>query len=183
MKLNDITVSEKKNISTLGRTTRICDQTNIGKSGTVYGESITSLIESHFLLLSTSIPWAYNFGNKRTCRQGLGPRYTLSTPPFLFLHKLSSLHTCQPYIYIFCSIKHALYIIYCEFYLGTCTKRVQKSLMGTNGTAYLIFVIRCNNTHIRILLHLILEIRYAVPYPCGPDLDVNTIGTNILRLL
>ena len=48
---------------------------------------------------------------------------------------------------------------------------------------YLISRIRCNNIHIRILLHLILEIRYAVPYPCGPDVDVNTIGTNILRLL
>ena len=42
------------------------------------------------------------------------------------------------------------------------------------ATVYLI-----SNIHIRILLHLILEIRYTVPYPCGLDVDVNTIGTNI----
>ena len=48
---------------------------------------------------------------------------------------------------------------------------------------YLICRIRCNNIHIRILLHLILQIRYGVPFPCGLDVNVNTIGTNILRLL
>ena len=73
-----ITVSEKKNISTIGRTTWICDQTNTGESGTLYGELTTYLIESRFLSLSTPISPAYNFGNKRTCRQGSGPRYTLS---------------------------------------------------------------------------------------------------------
>ena len=31
--------------------------------------------------------------------------------------------------------------------------------------------------------YLILQIRYAVPFPCGLDVNVNTIGTNILRLL
>ena len=53
----------------------------------------------------------------------------------------------------------------------------------SHSTTYLISRIRCNNILIWILLHLILEIRYAVPYPCGLDVDVNTIGTNILRLL
>jgi hypothetical protein len=38
-----------------------------------------------------------------------------------------------------------------------------------HGTAYLISKIRCNNILIWILLHLILEIRYAVPYPCGRE--------------
>ena len=70
-------------------------------------------------------------------------------------------------IYIVCSIKHAPYIIYYEFYLGTCTEKFDEG----HSTAYLISSIRCNNIHIRILLHLILEIRYAVPYPCGLPLN------------
>ena len=70
------------------------------------------------------------------------------------------------------------YIIYYEFYLGACTEKFDED----HSTAYLISRIRCNNIHIRILLHLILEIRYTIPYPCGLDVDVNTIGTNILRL-
>ena len=49
-----------------------------------------------------------------------------------------------------------------------------RSHVQVRGYAYLIFRIRCNNIHIRILLHLILEIRYAVPYPCGLDVDINT---------
>jgi len=94
-------------------------------------------------------------------------------PPFLFLHTLPL--TVSPFtranpIYIVCSIKHAPYIIYDEFYLGTCTEKFDEG----HSTAYLISRIRCNNIHIRILLHLILEIRYAVPYPFGPDVDVNT---------
>ena len=50
--------------------------------------------------------------------------------------------------------KHAPYIIYYKFYLGTCTEKF---------TVYLISRIRCNNIHISILLHLILEIRYTAP--------------------
>ena len=49
--------------------------------------------------------------------------------------------------------------------MGTCTEKFDQG----HSTAYLISRIRCNNIHIRILLHLILEIRYAVPYPCGLD--------------
>ena len=52
-----------------------------------------------------------------------------------------------------------------------------------DDTVYLISRIRCNNILIWILLHLILEIRNAVSYPCGLYVDINTIGTNILRLL
>jgi hypothetical protein len=60
------------------------------------------------------------------------------------------------------------YIIYNGFYLGMCMEKFDEG----HSTTYLISSIRCNN----ILI-------YAVPYPCGPDVDVNTIGTNISRLL
>jgi len=64
-------------------------------------------------------------------------------------------------LYIVCSIKHVRYIIYYEFYLGVCAEIFDED----HSTVYLISRIRCNNIHIRLLLHLILKIRYVVPYP------------------
>jgi len=62
-------------------------------------------------------------------------------------------------IYIVCGIKHAPYIIYYKFYLGTFTEKFDEG----HSTAYLISRIRCNNNLIWILLHLIFEIRCVVP--------------------